>query len=35
MIGQWDIAGVVACAVIAVGGILLGAFGVSRRDVTR
>ncbi len=35
MIGQWDIAGVVACAVIAVGGIVLGAFGMSRRDVTR
>jgi putative exporter of polyketide antibiotics len=35
MIGQWDVAGVIACAVIAVGGILLGAFGMSRRDVTR
>ena len=35
MIGQWDIAGVVACAVIAVGGIVLGAVGMRRRDVTR
>jgi ABC-2 type transport system permease protein len=35
MVGQWDVAGVVACAVIAVGGILLGAWGVTRRDVER
>jgi ABC-2 type transport system permease protein len=35
MIGQWDVAGVIACAVIAVGGIVLGAVGMSRRDVTR
>jgi ABC-2 type transport system permease protein len=35
MIGQWDVAGVIACALIAVGGILLGAVGMSRRDVTR
>jgi ABC-2 type transport system permease protein len=33
MIGQWDVAGVVACLVIGVGGILLGAWGVTRRDV--
>jgi len=33
MIGQWDVGGMVACAVIAVGGILLGAWGMSRRDV--
>jgi ABC-2 type transport system permease protein len=33
MIGQWDLGGVVACVVIAAGGILLGAWGVSRRDV--
>jgi len=33
MIGQWDLEGVAACVVIAVGGILLGAWGVSRRDV--
>jgi ABC-2 type transport system permease protein len=33
MVGQWDVAGVVACAVIAVGGVLLGAWGMARRDV--
>jgi len=33
MIGQWDVGGLIACAVIAVGGILLGAWGMSRRDV--
>ena len=33
MIGHWDLGGVVACVVIAAGGILLGAWGVSRRDV--
>ena len=35
MIGQWDGVGIVACLVIAVGGILLGAWGMSRRDVAR
>jgi len=35
MIGQWDVTGVVACLAIAVGGILLGAWGMSRRDVAR
>ena len=35
MIGQWDAVGVVACVVIAVGGILLGAWGMGRRDVSR
>ena len=33
MIGVWDRDGVVACLVIAVGGILVGAWGMSRRDV--
>ncbi|HYM83961.1 MAG TPA: hypothetical protein VEY67_07415 [Candidatus Dormibacteraeota bacterium] len=33
MIGRWDATGVVACVVIAVGGIALGAWGMSRRDV--
>jgi ABC-2 type transport system permease protein len=33
MIGRWDVGGVVACLVLAAGGILLGAWGVSRRDV--
>jgi polyether ionophore transport system permease protein len=35
MIGQWDPAGIAACLVLAVGGILLGAWGVGRRDVAR
>jgi len=35
MVGQWDPAGVLACVVIAVGGILLGAWGITRRDVAR
>ncbi len=35
MMGRWDLAGVAACAVIAVGGILLGAWGMHRRDVAR
>jgi len=35
MLGQWDVAGIVACLAIAVGGILLGAWGMSRRDVGR
>lgn len=33
MMGEWDLAGVVACVAIAVGGILLGAWGMTRRDV--
>jgi len=33
MVGEWDMAGVAACLVIAVGGILVGAWGMSRRDV--
>jgi len=33
MIGRWDLAGVAACVVIAAGGILLGAWGMSRRDI--
>ena len=33
MIGTWDPVGVAACVGLAVGGILLGAWGMSRRDV--
>jgi ABC-2 type transport system permease protein len=33
MIGEWDLVGVGACLAIAVGGILLGAWGMRRRDV--
>ena len=35
MIGQWDVAGIVACLVIGIGGIALGAWGVTRRDIQR
>ena len=35
MIGQWDVAGVVACLAIGVAGILVGAWGVTRRDIAR
>jgi ABC-2 type transport system permease protein len=35
MIGVWDPVGIVACVVIAVGGIGLGAWGMQRRDVAR
>jgi len=33
MVGAWDPVGIVACLVIAVGGVLLGAWGMGRRDV--
>ena len=33
MVGTWDAAGVVACLVLAVGGLLLGAVGLARRDL--
>jgi ABC-2 type transport system permease protein len=33
MLGKWDPVGIVACAVLAIGGILLGAWGMTRRDV--
>ena len=33
MVGRWDMTGIVACLVLAVGGILLGAWGIRRRDI--
>ncbi|HSL34885.1 MAG TPA: ABC transporter permease subunit, partial [Candidatus Limnocylindrales bacterium] len=33
MIGRWDAAGIGACLVLAIGGLLVGAWGMSRRDV--
>jgi putative exporter of polyketide antibiotics len=33
MIGNWDPAGIAACLVLAVGGILVGAWGIRRRDI--
>ena len=35
LLGEWDVPGMVACAVLAVGGMLVGAWGLSRRDVAR
>jgi len=35
LIGEWDVPGLVACAVLAIGGMLVGAWGLSRRDVAR
>ena len=35
MIGIWDPGGIVACLVLAVGGIALGAWGIQRRDLGR
>ena len=35
MVGVWDAAGVVACLVLAVAGLAIGAWGMGRRDVTR
>lgn len=35
MIGDWDPAGIAACAAVALGGIALGAWGMTRRDVAR
>ena len=35
MLGEWDPVGVTACLVLAVGGVVLGAVGFARRDVTR
>ena len=34
MIGDWNPVGVIACVVIAAGGVLLGAWGFARRDVS-
>jgi ABC-2 type transport system permease protein len=35
MVGEWDPVGVIACLVIAVGGVLVGAWGMARRDIDR
>jgi ABC-2 type transport system permease protein len=35
MVGVWDPAGIVACVLLAVAGIAVGAWGVGRRDVAR
>ena len=33
MVGTWDWAGMVACVVLALGGLALAGWGMSRRDV--
>ena len=33
MVGLWDWPGMIACVAIAVGGLLLGSWGLRRRDV--
>jgi ABC-2 type transport system permease protein len=33
LVGSWDPAGLVACAVLAAGGLIVGAWGLARRDV--
>jgi hypothetical protein len=33
MVGEWDPVGVVAALVLGIGGLLVGAWGLSRRDV--
>jgi ABC-2 type transport system permease protein len=33
MVGHWDVAGVVASVIVAVGGVLIGAWGFARRDL--
>jgi len=35
MLGTWDWAGIAACVVLAAGGLLVGAWGMARRDVAR
>jgi ABC-2 type transport system permease protein len=35
MVGAWDPVGIVACLVLAFGGLLLGGWGMSRRDIAR
>jgi len=34
MVGSWDGAGIVACLVLAIGGVALAAWGMNRRDVS-
>ena len=35
MVGIWDWAGMALCAVLAVGGLVIGAWALGRRDVAR
>jgi len=35
MLGSWDVVGVVACLALAIGGTVVGAWGIRRRDISR
>jgi ABC-2 type transport system permease protein len=35
MVGTYDMAGIVACVVLAIGGLVVGAWGMQRRDMDR
>jgi ABC-2 type transport system permease protein len=35
MVGVWDVPGMAACLVLAFGGLLLGGWGIRRRDISR
>jgi ABC-2 type transport system permease protein len=35
MLGNWDPVGIVACVALAIGGTILGAWGIRRRDIAR
>ena len=35
MVGKWDFAGIAICVVLAAGGLVLGGWGMRRRDVVR
>jgi ABC-2 type transport system permease protein len=35
MVGEWDAVGIVLCVALAVGGTLVGAWGMGRRDIAR
>jgi hypothetical protein len=35
MLGSWDPVGVIACIALAVGGTIVGAWGIRRRDIAR
>jgi ABC-2 type transport system permease protein len=35
LIGEWDVPGMIACGALALGGVLVSAWGLSRRDVAR
>ena len=33
MIGEWNAVGMVACIALAIGGVIVGAWGIRRRDI--